>query len=659
MILDELVLQDVGVYAGEHRIALTPPSANKPIILIGGMNGGGKTTILDSIQLALFGRRSAPATAHDGRYDDYLLSSINRLANPWGGASVDISFRVRRDGREQPVRVRRSWRKTGTGASETLEVYVNDELDEVLTSQWLEHVDEMLPTEVAPLFFFDGERIEQLADLEKSAQVLSTAVHSLLGLDIVDRLVTDLVVLERRHRKRGRSKKEIGRVEELEQGFEKVQRAYSAAVLDCASQRNGLDAAEKELKKARRAFEKAGGRLYESRKESEVRQRELQQRIKELDEQLRDLAGGSAPLLLIPSSLEAIRARCRLEARYASSQLMQSALAARDAHVLEQLASLKASKRFLGQLKSTLDADREGRTENPPEGPRLALSEESARRLEHHLETGLGSLSQEIRALLARRSGFSEELDRVEQALASIPDEESVAKVAQRLREAEVLVETEQIKMDAANSEKDRLSREVEVCRTKLSRELERLGLDTLTQEDSARIVHHAGRVRDTMADFRKLVVERHVGRIEDLVLDSFRQLLRKKSLVHHLEIDPSTYAIAIRDAANDEIRAERLSAGERQLLAVSLLWGLARAAGRPLPFVVDTPLGRLDSSHRSSLVKRYFPNASHQTIVLSTDEEIDETYYPQLRKHVGREYLLEFDDASRSTTVREGYFFS
>ena len=57
----------------------------------------------------------------------------------------------------------------------------------------------MLPTEVAPLFFFDGERIEQLADLDKSAQVLSTAVQSLLGLDIVDRLVTDLSVLERRH----------------------------------------------------------------------------------------------------------------------------------------------------------------------------------------------------------------------------------------------------------------------------------------------------------------------------------------------------------------------------------------------------------------------------------------------------------------------------
>ena len=102
-----------------------------------------------------------------------------------------------------------------------------------------------------------------------------------------------------------------------------------------------------------------------------------------------------------------------------------------------------------------------------------------------------------------------------------------------------------------------------------------------------------------------------------------------------------------------------RLSAGERQLLAISLLWGLARASGRPLPTIIDTPLGRLDSSHRRHMIDRYFPVASHQVILLSTDEEIDIESLERLLPYVGRRYYLQFDETSRSTMITEGYFWN
>jgi DNA sulfur modification protein DndD len=90
----------------------------------------------------------------------------------------------------------------------------------------------------------------------------------------------------------------------------------------------------------------------------------------------------------------------------------------------------------------------------------------------------------------------------------------------------------------------------------------------------------------------------------------------------------------------------------------VSLLWGLARASGRPLPAVIDTPLGRLDASHRYKLIERYFPYASHQVLLLSTDEEIDEHYFEKLKPWVGHAYHLEFDDTEGSTEVKPGYFW-
>jgi len=107
-----------------------------------------------------------------------------------------------------------------------------------------------------------------------------------------------------------------------------------------------------------------------------------------------------------------------------------------------------------------------------------------------------------------------------------------------------------------------------------------------------------------------------------------------------------------------ETIPTNRLSAGERQLFAISTLWGLARVSGRPLPNIIDTPLGRLDSKHRSNLVDNYFPHASHQVIILSTDEEINQSYLDRIKKHIGRSYKLLYCDKSASTEIRDGYFF-
>jgi DNA sulfur modification protein DndD len=101
----------------------------------------------------------------------------------------------------------------------------------------------------------------------------------------------------------------------------------------------------------------------------------------------------------------------------------------------------------------------------------------------------------------------------------------------------------------------------------------------------------------------------------------------------------------------------DRLSAGEKQLLATSLLWGLARASGRPVPTIIDTPLGRLDSSHRRHLIERYFPNASHQVLLLSTDEEIAGPYYTALKPFITRTYILAHNDESGQTNIEPGYF--
>ena len=99
------------------------------------------------------------------------------------------------------------------------------------------------------------------------------------------------------------------------------------------------------------------------------------------------------------------------------------------------------------------------------------------------------------------------------------------------------------------------------------------------------------------------------------------------------------------------------LSAGEKQMMVSALLWSLAICSNKRLPVIIDTPLSRLDSVHRQALIKVYFPKASDQTIILSTDSEINNTYYSMMKDNIGDEFTLVYDENSKSTTIKTGYY--
>jgi DNA sulfur modification protein DndD len=125
------------------------------------------------------------------------------------------------------------------------------------------------------------------------------------------------------------------------------------------------------------------------------------------------------------------------------------------------------------------------------------------------------------------------------------------------------------------------------------------------------------------------------------------------------LNINNKTYEITILDRNGHEIKKSGLSAGEKEIFAVSLLWGLAQTSQLTLPIIIDTPLSRLDSIHRDNIVNNYFPNAADQVIILSTDTEIDNNYFKTLEPHLSGAGKLEYSPLNELTTFREGYFWS
>lgn len=657
MILEQLVLHNFGIYRGRQEIDLALTSKSRPIVLFGGLNGSGKTTLLDALKLVLYGKLADCSSRRGQSYEDFLRRCINRSVDPGEGAAIELRFRHRVDGQEHVFRVHRSWTAPGRTVRDRVEVLKDETLDPVLTENWAEQVEEFIPARLSPFFFFDGEQIESLADLERSAGVLETALQSLLGLDLVDQLQTDLKVLERRYQDKQRSRKELEELEAAKAEAAEVDARYSNAVSGKASKVNQVERQEKKVRELEEQFRQAGGELYTRRAALEAEKRTVESKLQHARDRLRKLAESAVPLLLVKGLLEEASIRSSSPETRLKQELF-AILLERDVQLLAEAERVGAPRRTLEQLERYLLQDRERRKPARSEGPQIQLKEEAARDLATLRSTGLAEVQATTSLLLQEIKALSKELEKAERGLAMVPDEEAVGGLSRKLDKARKDLAKAQAELEVAEEELKRLQLE----RTrKWEAYAKKMELDAdvqFRQEEAGRIVQHAQGVREVMAQFRAKVMQRHLQRIEQLILESFRRLLRKESLVSRLTIEPSSYRMWLFGPDDKLLPPESLSAGERQILAVSTIWGLARAAGRPIPVVIDTPLGRLDSVHRRLMVESYFPAASHQVLLLSTDEEIDEAGFERLKSSVGRKYRLVYDEHERATHVEPGYFW-
>ena len=175
--------------------------------------------------------------------------------------------------------------------------------------------------------------------------------------------------------------------------------------------------------------------------------------------------------------------------------------------------------------------------------------------------------------------------------------------------------------------------------------------------DDNARIIRYAAMSIQVLTEFKIRLQREKIETLSDTATECFQTLVEKDSLVSKIQIDTDTLDVTILDRDGHELRKNQLSAGEQQMFAISIVWALARTSGYKAPVVIDTPMARLDSSHRANFVTRYLPAASSQVLVLSTDEEIYGRYLDMIRENVADSFTLLYQEDEQCTTIAHGYF--
>jgi DNA sulfur modification protein DndD len=176
--------------------------------------------------------------------------------------------------------------------------------------------------------------------------------------------------------------------------------------------------------------------------------------------------------------------------------------------------------------------------------------------------------------------------------------------------------------------------------------------------KEKADFIKECDAIADVLNQFVVRLRKNKVLLLQEKTFEMYRLLSSRSGLIRDIVIDDKTYEVRITDRNGHEIRKSALSAGEKEVFAVSLLWGLAQTSELKLPIIIDTPLSRLDSTHRDNIVNNYFPNAGEQVVILSTDTEIDNDYFRSLKPRLSGAASLDFDQRQELTTFRPGYFW-
>ena len=194
MYFTKVELHNFGIYKGTHEMVLCDRIGTRNITLVGGLNGRGKTTFHDAILLALYGKSALKYIQENAKsYDKLLLDHINKHAED-NITYVAVTLQLD-DG--TTVRVKRSWSEKNNHAVQDTEVERNGVLDHYLGDNWNYYIEEILPFGIARFFFFNNEKITQLAD-DTSFEQIKASIKSAIGVTTIEKTITHVDEVIRR-----------------------------------------------------------------------------------------------------------------------------------------------------------------------------------------------------------------------------------------------------------------------------------------------------------------------------------------------------------------------------------------------------------------------------------------------------------------------------
>lgn len=663
-------------FYGNHAVDLCPdPSAEKPLILIGGDNGSGKTSIHEAINYALYEDDDLPGIATRPNYLRAVSDRLNRRALDEGNTdyAVALDLLVSDGSAERRFRIERQWdANLAERRVECSKVTVSesgrpiDWIDEDSPAYLQDFIRSLLPPRVAPFFFFDGERIQEFAEDSQQERGMIDAIEDILHINVYKRLRGDL------------KKYVVDHVETHEiksvqtDDFFKYQQEVERIESDLEAKRDREADIEREIDELKARRKRSEDELRRIASPHASQRDELileQERLeKELEQAKTDVrkAFEALPIMLAGSLADRLRQTLLDEQRVLATPEGRAELR-RKSELIEQRVFVSPSPpppEGIGLSGAQVDFYRKRyRTAadeilelTPENGPRVRLhdiGDAQRQRILARLDE-VGQIANTLREGIERRERLSSDLRDVQTKLQATSDDPHILELIEEKQNIDEQVGRLDSELTAMKGEIQRLQADLARRRRQVEDGQEKRKATT----EAKRVVRLARDARRVLGDFITELGHKKLETLRQRFDEMYGRLRKPEDPVRYVEIDPQTWQVILKDEKGRALEKRVFSAGMKEMWALSLLWALGRASGQELPIVIDTPVARLDTTNRRVLFEKYLPHAGHQVVVLSTDTEVDIEWAKRLAPYVSKQYRLDYDSAMESTVIHAGYFF-
>lgn len=683
----------------------------KNIILIGGENGAGKSSIFEAMRICLYGPLTYKYQGMVANYIARIKSMINEDAysDKNVGSYIELDINMTNNTVEENYIIRRQWSFDNSRLVEDFIVIENGkELNKEETNNFYEYFKSIIPPAVFELSFFDGEKLFDFFEDRISGQKLKETMLTLNNFDIFNILSRELELNTRRkNREKKNLKNEILELEAIEDNISNKRQERDQIKEKIQNLDKKIDDLNIEISFKNNEFISAGG-LNQKVREKLVH--EISKYESERDKfniEIKSFSNDILPFLIVSKEIEELKRQLYDEQEFIVYEAIKNR-----ADINSIKTNLKSKKIYSENLDLLIN-----------EITKFIIPKEfnhgfkSIHYLSKEQSNKVISKANEISELNIEEINYFEEIQELTKKIAenrrklrNSMDMNEEKRYIKQMEDMNVELNKNQILLQELKSNKESLEKEIEILRKKLLKINEKV--DLIKKADNIK------GMSDAIIEMTEVLLKEITSTKRLQISESFNQIfkliIRKDRFIDYIDID-ETFEVnlyvkkefSVREIINmtinlglseltekqgnkfleeivdtpitnkrellnhlnklDEdkilhistkVDVMNLSSGEKQIYILCLYWALIKSSNVTIPFIIDTPYARIDENHRKAITSEFLPGISHQVIVLSTNTEIDEELYKEINKLVSKEYTLGYDNNTRSTEVKSGYFY-
>jgi DNA sulfur modification protein DndD len=690
MYLSKLHLRNWRSYA-DAQFEFKEPRRNKSVVLVGALNGRGKTSFLTALYLGIFGRfglrycegYTAAANGDAGTYRQAIERFRRDVATREEPTEIDITFAPTiGELEEEEVRIVRRWHFTGKNSlrqndSEEVLVYVGKKLLKVppeanpVDTAYDRIEKTLFPAHVAPAFFFDGEQAQRL--IENMGETgIRKAVEVMFGTKIIDDVAQTMAdYLSRARATAGGAKKTSEREQQLNAKVTEREELNSrVAKLQEEHVRLEQEKDGKERERARLQEELArwGGAAGADAAKLEA----------ELDKSLKAEAEATASLTALVKRLGIALAVSRLETA-----------------ILNQLKAEESREAWEGLRRGTIENKEKVLAVAMPEpgdtDPLLCgLSPDDRRLLRERFIEALeriynppppncatdfllghvrGDARRKVYTMLAEVSStnIAEAQSAVRKLREARDSRESLQARNKRIKDLPQKTNELRQQLATLNDENQQITRklallEAEIKKSKadlnvLSADIWRIQEELARLEPEQKRMAVAERVGRALADVLEQLQPMTTRRLEDKVTEHFLKIADRRFKGGKIVL-PHGATPEFQWPDESRRALETISGFEKRSFGIAFSLALAGITKRRVPLVIDTPLGNADSEYRPRTLEALAGFDSDQIIILTHDEEVTPRLMRGISKSINQTFLITFNSREEGSVVHCDKYF-